>query len=147
MKTNKASTKVRNGFLGVLVITMLFSFTSPVVKARFAPSSLAPEAQGYVKVKKDDLNNYAIEIHISELAVVSSLKPSHNTYVAWMVTDEYVTKNMGQLKGLANTLSGRLKGTFKSVSILKPAKIFITAEDEANVDRPGTEVVLATNRF
>jgi hypothetical protein len=44
-------------------------------------------------------------------------------------------------------MSKQLKGSFKTVSSDKPVKIFITAEDDAAVQYPGTQVVLSTDKF
>jgi hypothetical protein len=64
-----------------------------------------------------------------------------------MVTDRDQTKNMGQLNSSRSTFSKQLKGSFKTVSSFKPIKIFITAEDDAGAQYPGTQVILTTNQF
>jgi len=40
-----------------------------------------------------------------------------------------------------------LKADFKTVSSFTPVKIFITAEDDANVQMPASEIILTTERF
>jgi len=44
-------------------------------------------------------------------------------------------------------MSKQLKGSFKTVSSDKPVQIFITAEDDAGIQYPGTEVILSTEKF
>jgi hypothetical protein len=64
-----------------------------------------------------------------------------------MITDRDLTKNIGQLNSSKGFMSKQLKGSFKTVSSDKPVKIFITAEDDAAVQYPGTQVVLSTDKF
>ena len=39
------------------------------------------------------------------------------------------------------------KASIKAVSIQKPTKVFITAEDDGGVDEPGSVIVLTTNEY
>jgi hypothetical protein len=103
---------------------------------------MTPAAEGYVKVKKDNNNNYVVKIRISNLAAVENLQHSNTTYVVWMKTDKQTTENLGQVKS-----SNKLNVTFETVSSSKPVKIFITAEKDGSVDFPGNQVVLATAVF
>ena len=121
---------------------MVFSFVSCSTKALFLTSTVVPAARGYVKIKMDKNKNYDIQIHISELAGVDRLQPPKKTYVVWMLTDEQLTKNIGQV-----TSSNNLRVSFKTVSSFKPVKIFITAEDNESAQYPGTQVVLSTGNI
>jgi hypothetical protein len=40
-----------------------------------------------------------------------------------------------------------LKASFETVSSTKPTKIFLTAEDDASIQYPGSQVVISTNNF
>ncbi|CAH0997954.1 hypothetical protein EMA8858_04089 [Emticicia aquatica] len=144
---NRKSTLFRNAFLGVLVTLTIFSFASCAKKINFLISPTVPAARGYVEVKKDNNKNYSIKIHISNLAEVQRLQPPKQTYVIWMVTDENITKNIGQIQSSTNMMSKQLKAAFENVSAFKPTKIFITAEDEANTQYPGTQIILSTDQF
>lgn len=137
----------RNISLGILTTMMIFLFTSCARKMTFSISPVEPAAQGYVKLKKDKNNNYIVKINIKNLAEVNRLQPSKNTYVIWMVTNEGITKNIGQLKSSKSFLSKKLTASFETVSSFNPAKIFITAEYEANIQYPGNQVVLSTDKF
>ena len=59
-----------------------------------------------------------------------------------MVTGQENAKNIGLLNS-----SNKLKASFETVSSSKPIKIFITAEDDENVQYPGEQIVLSTGAF
>lgn len=131
----------------VAAVLVLFYFSSCAKKISFQSSSIVPAARGDVKVKKDNNNNYNIQISLNNLAEPKRLQPSKNTYVVWMETEDNVTKNIGQINSSTGFLSSKLKASFETVSSTKPTKIFITAEDDASIQYPGMQVVLTTNNF
>lgn len=131
-------------FSALLFPVMLASCSK---KIDFLTSSVVPAARGYVKIKSDKNKNYDIQIQLLDLAEVQRLQPSKQTYVIWMVTEEDLSKNIGQIKSSTGILSRQLKASFESVSTLKPTKIFITAEDDPSIQFPGTQVVLSTDKF
>ena len=147
MKTTRVNTRTRNIFLGILIITIAVSGASCSRKITFLNSSVVPAAQGYVKVKRDQNENYVIQMHIEDLAEVERLQSPNQTYVIWMVTDGGMTKNIGQLNSSRRTLSNKLNASFETVSSFKPERIFITAEEDSNTQYPGRQVVLSTDRF
>jgi hypothetical protein len=125
----------------------IFSLFSCATSVNFLNSSVVPAARGSVKIKTDNNKNYVIQITLSDLAEASRLEPAKLTYIVWMITDRDLTKNIGQLNSSKGFMSKQLKGSFKTVSSDKPVKIFITAEDDAAVQYPGTQVVLSTDKF
>jgi len=127
------------------IITFAYFYWSE--KTVFLTSSVVPAARGNVKVKKDNNKNYLIQVDIANLTEVDRLQPPRNTYVVWMVTDKNLTKNIGQIDSSTGVLSNKLKASFQTASLLKPVKIYITAEDDANVQYSSNEVVLETNNF
>jgi hypothetical protein len=132
--------------LSICVVVIAFLFDSCSAKIAFATSSVVPAARGSVKIKKDRNHNYVIQVHVENLAEVKRLQPSRQTYVVWMVSGQEVTKNIGQIHSSSGTFSKNLKASFETVSSVKPYKIFITAEDDANAQSPGTYVI-ATDNF
>ena len=106
-----------------------------------------PAAQGSVKVKKDNNNNYSIDLNVIRLADPKRLEPSKNTYVVWIETEENGSKNIGSLNTSSSMFSKTLKSSLKTVSPFKPESLFITAEDNADIQYPGYQVVLRTDRF
>lgn len=144
IKLNLNSSKL---FVSFLLFVIVFAFHSCAKNVSFQTSSVVPAAQGDVKVSKDINKNYLIKIKISNLAEVSRLEPSKKVYVVWMETDLSLIKNIGQINSDTGFMSSKLKATFETVTSFKPSKIFITAEDNADVISPGMQMVLSTNRF
>ncbi|MGB8489806.1 MAG: hypothetical protein WCE64_01990 [Bacteroidales bacterium] len=147
MKATRINYMSRNVSSGVLITLMVAFSTSCATKMTFSTSSVVPAAQGYVKVSKDKNKNYVIKISVTDLAEVERLQPPKQTYVVWMVTSEGLTKNIGQLKSSKSFMLKKLTAYLKTVSTFNPAKIFITAENDPDVQYPGDQVVLSTGRI
>ncbi|RTY75524.1 hypothetical protein EKL96_06680 [Flavobacterium sp. LS1R10] len=126
---------------------MLLSISSCGKNIAFQNSIVVPVANGSVNVTKDSNKNYLIKIKISDLAEVNRLQPSKNVYVVWMETDGDIVRNIGQIKSDSGFLSSKLRATFETVTAYKPSKIFITAEDDGDIQYPGMQMILSTNKF
>ena len=144
----KTFNSCRKGILifGASLMTV-FLVSSCATKATFVNSSVVPAAEGNVKVKKDKNKNYLVKVQLKNLAPSSRLQPSKSTYVVWMMSNDNTTKNIGQIVSASSLLSNALQGSLETVTTLKPVKIFITAEDNANTEFPDSKVVLTTNFF
>lgn len=138
---------IKKIFLNALAFIVFLLFASCSKNIAFQNSSIVPAAQGKVSVKKDSNKNNAIKIEITNLAEVTRLQPSKNVYVVWMETEDSVVKNIGQIKSETGFMSSKLKANFETVTSFAPVKIFITAEDNADVQYPGMQLVLTTNKF
>lgn len=147
MKTQKSNQIRKSFFLGIVMIAMMSLFASCTTKENFLNSSVVPAATGYVKVKKDSNKNYIIKVVIKDLAEVEKLQPSKQTYVVWMVTEKGNTENLGQLKSSTGFLSKQLTATLETTSPFKPARIFVTAENEGNERYPDQKTILTTDTF
>ncbi len=141
---NKISTTIFSAFT---VVTISLIFTACAQKISFLQSAVTPAARGTVKVKKDNNNNYAINIFIRNLAEVNRLTPPKKAYIIWMETNQQVAKNIGKIDSDQKMFSNKLKASFGSVSPTKPTKIFITAEDDAGTQYPNNQIILTTNNF
>jgi len=146
MKTITLKTPKRI-FSIALIFLLVLSLASCARKISFQTSSVVPAAEGSVKVKKDKNNNYSIDLNVIRLADPKRLEPSKSTYVVWIETAENGSKNIGSLNTSSSMFSKTLKSSLKTVSPFKPESLFITAEDNADIQYPGTQVVLRTNRF
>ena len=129
-----------------VVCSILFVLTlmSCSTKLNFLTSAVVPAATGSVKVSSDNNNNYAIKLKVTNLAEPSRLQPKRDLYVVWLVTKDDLTKNIGQLTSSTSFFSSLLEGKLTTVSPYKPDYIFITAENNANIQVPEGTVVLTT---
>jgi hypothetical protein len=117
------------------------------MKNIFENSTIVPAARGCVKVTRDRNKNYVIKVQISNLAEPERLQPPKKTYVVWMVTAENSIHNIGQLKSKIRFITRRLRASLESLTSIKPAKIFITAEDIPDIQVPVTLATLTTGNF
>lgn len=130
-----------------IIVTILigtFLLQSCASKYTFATSSVVPAAEGSVKVKKDNNNNYNIDLSVKRLADPKRLTPPKTLYIVWLEAEQNGTKNIGQLKSSSGMFSSELTSSLKTVSSFKPTAIFITAEDNADIQSPQGPEVLRT---
>jgi hypothetical protein len=144
IKFNIISKKI---LIALVVLMTAMSYTSCAKKVTFQTSTIVPAARGDVKIKKDGNNNYLVQIELENLAEVSRLEPSKKAYVVWMEAEDSMPKNIGQIKSDSKFLSSKLKASFETVTPVRPIKIYITAEDIADIQSPGKQLIMETNRF
>jgi len=147
MKVTRFIPRTKIIFLTLISALMIFSITPCAAQADFLISSVVPAARGTVTVKKDKYNNYIMKVEVKNLSEAVRLSPPKNTYVVWMVTDQNITKNIGQVRTSTSFLFKRLKASFETKSAFKPVRIFITAEYDPNLQIPDSEVILTTENF
>ena len=147
MKIQIFTSPLKNISSALFIIAMMLIFNSCARKTNFQTSSVVPAARGSVKVKKDNNNNYDVKIKMTGLAEAKRLEPAKQVYVVWMETDDHAIKNLGRMNSNSSLLSKTLKASFETVTPFKPIKIFITAEGQADVTSPDTQIVLSTNNF
>lgn len=134
------------GFAYLASVIFLFSMSSCAMKTHFLTSKLVPAAQGTVQVKVDNNKNYVIKIEISNLSPSSRLTPPSNAYIVWLITNDDIAKNLGQLNSSDEFMSKNLNAKFETVTGTKPVKIIITAENDPTAQYPSfSEVVLTTD--
>ncbi len=146
MKTTSLKNHTKKVLFVFALLFIIISFSSCGKKVKFLNSSVVPAAQGYVKIKQDKNKNNVIDIELTNLAGPERLQPPKNVYVVWMETANNA-KNLGKINSSSSFLSKKLKGSFKTISSFKPSRIFITAEDEANIQYPVGPVALTTDSF
>ena len=129
-------------YLFMSLSLLLLGGSSCAHKTTFLTSSVVPAAEGTINWKKDKNDNYVISIKMVNLAEVERLQPPKKAYVVWSENQEGRPKNLGQINSSHETFSKKLKASFETVSSFKPTKIFITAEDESDVNYPSSMIVL-----
>lgn len=139
----------------LLQIAFRISVTFPIVillfscakKITFLNSTVVPGAEGLVRIERDNNDNYQVDVSVFNLAQASDLTPPGKTYVVWVETEENGTRNIGQINSASGLFSKALKASLQTSVPFKPTRLFITAEDTGNVEHPGMQVVLQTDRF
>jgi hypothetical protein len=131
----------------ILLLSLSLILNSCSKKLQFSRSSVVPAADGSVKIKKDANKNYTIQVKVLHLAQPDQLQPPKRNYVIWMETREHAIKNLGQLKSSTGLFSKALKASFKTVTSFEPQRVFITAEDAADISYPTGITVLTTEDF
>ncbi|RZK48074.1 MAG: hypothetical protein EOO87_20860 [Pedobacter sp.] len=111
---------------------------------KFVNSQVVPAAEGGVKVDKDDNGNYNLSLNVKRLAEPNRLQPPKLIYIVWMETENDGIKNLGQLKSITGFFTDAQTASLNTVTAFKPKQIFITAEDNADITNPGSQVVLTT---
>lgn len=99
-----------------------------------------PGAQGTVKFKVGDNGNINLDVLTRSLAPPSSLNPPENTYVVWVQPPGMAPKNYGALK-----VNSQEQGELKTETPYKRFKIFITAEENPQVEAPMAAPVLSAD--
>jgi hypothetical protein len=105
---------------------------------------VVPAAEGSVKIKKNKNKNYILTVKTTNLAEPKRLSPPREVYVVWMESERTAPQNIGMIKSSTGFLSSTLKGEMTASSTVRPTAVFVTAEDDGNIQYPGSQVVLRT---
>jgi hypothetical protein len=81
---------------------------------------------------------------VADLVAAKKLIPAKHLYVVWMITEQTITKNLGQINGLSGMFVKKQKTSLETVSRFKPVKVFITSEYDAQVQYPSSQIILTT---
>jgi hypothetical protein len=125
---------------------MVIALASCGKKISFLPSTVIPTAKGYVKIKGDKNNNYAVKLQVKDIVKSKDLQPGKKTYVVWVETKENRAHHLGKLESSKGLFSKTRKAKLTSVTAAKPVRVFVTAEDNSTPQFP-SEVVLTTKLF
>ncbi|MEO9256962.1 MAG: hypothetical protein ABI207_01195 [Crocinitomicaceae bacterium] len=127
---------LKNALLGTLVLLL----ASCGATAKFPTSTVAPASVITATKKKDKNKNYIIEVTAELLASPDRLTPPKNNYSVWIVTDNNMTQNVGQLKN-----KNAKTATLTTSTPFNVKEIFITAEDKGDNSYPsGVEISRTT---
>lgn len=120
-------------------LSMLFAIlalTACASKASFPVSSIAPAADISVTKRTNKQHNFTVEIVAVNLASPERLSPPGTNYSVWIVTKAHGVKNIGQLN-----VENAQTTTFKSITAFDFYEVFITVEQQGDLDSPrGTEL-------
>ena len=143
MKTK--TNQLKNIIAAFVMVLGISVFSSCATKTAFLSSEVVPAAEGTVSIRMDANKNYLIKVDVANLANSRNLTPPKSAYVIWMETDDSRSHNIGQIISSTGSMSNKLKASFETVSANKPSKIFITAEDDADIQYTYSDVVMTTD--
>lgn len=130
----------------VLLFVAMMMLPSCTKKTPFLISAVVPAAEGWVKVAKDKNNNYKIDLSVEKLADPKRLSPPRNIYVVWVDTEQNGQQNIGQLKPKGGLFSNTVNSSLNALTTpYKPIVVFITAEDNINIENPDPQIILKTD--
>ncbi len=133
--------KTTYAFLPVVLILFMLGSCTP--KINFMASSKVPAATGYIKTKKDKNNNYVVDVEVLNLAAPERLDPPRQVYVVWAELSQSNVKKLGLLKPSSTKT---LKASLSAPATSEPIRVFITAEQNADVQYPASDEILVTAR-
>ena len=120
---------------------LILLFTSCSTVSKFPVSSVTPAANIVVYRHHDSNGNNTLDIKAKNLAATDRLLPPKQTYVVWVVLENHIAKNIGQLK-----IKNAKEAELKTLTAFKYSEIFITAEDQADVQYP-SNIEISRIRF
>ena len=130
---------VKNNMKNLQFITLISTFLLLIScgsSVKFPVSDLAPAAEITAQQKEDKNGNTKIEINANYLANPNRLSPPKSFYVVWGLTENGEVKNIGRLKQ-----TGNKKVSLETTTPYEIEEVFITAEDEGNINYPSkTEI-------
>ncbi len=126
------------------LLLLLLESCSP--KLKFMPSSVVPAATGQVRVKGNKNNNYLVNVGVLNLAPPDRLTPPQRAYIVWMDSDQNSAKKLGLLNPSSNLLSKALKADLSTTAVAKPTRVFVTAENNTDIQYPAGIELLTTTR-
>jgi hypothetical protein len=130
----------------LLLASIVIALTSCGKKISFLPSTVIPTAKGYVKIKGDKNDNYAVKLQVRDIVRSKDLQPGKKTYVVWVETNENRAHHLGKLESSKGIFSKTRKAKLTSVTAAKPVRVYITAEENSTPEFP-SEIVLTTELF
>jgi hypothetical protein len=108
-------------------------------KVPMVAGTQTPAAHGTVTVHNGSNNNAKVDLKVEGLAKPSSLTPPANAYVVWIQPPGQPAQNQGEVK-----VDKNLNGQLHTDTPYKRFKLFITAEQNAQVQSPtGPQVLTA----
>lgn len=124
----------------IALLSTLALWTACATTAKFPTSDAAPAALIKAKMTKDANKNNVIEVTAWHLAQTSRLNPPKKNYSVWIVAENGATKNLGQL-----IHENSKKASLSATTPFNVKEIFITAEDQGNLNYPvGVEISRTT---
>ena len=99
-----------------------------------------PAARCTIHMHVGDNGNTELDMKADSLASPSALTPPKNAYVVWIQSPDQAPQNHGQI-----TIDKNQKAELKTATPYKRFRVFITAEDRAQMPAPEGPTVLSAD--
>lgn len=127
--------------LAVIMLAVV-SLQACTPKMNFATSTTVPAANGTIRVKKDKNSNYIVNVEVANLAPSKNLDPPKGIYLVWMESNDRTVRKLGQITPSGKSLEAKLTAT----AVADPDIVFISAEDNAEIEYPAGPTILTTRK-
>ena len=124
----------------VFLVALIWPFGGGGHKVQMMAGTAVPGAQATITLKTSDNRNTELDIKAQNLAQPSSLTPAENVYVVWIEPPGQSAQNQGQLRVGQNE-----NGELHTETAFKRFQVFITAEQNAQVQMPSGPKVLSAD--
>ncbi|MBD3627344.1 hypothetical protein [Cyclobacterium sp.] len=129
-----------------LILFILGGFTSCSTKITFPVSAVVPAAEPAAKIGKNKEGVYEVELNVNNLALPERLSPPKKHYLVWIDTDQGI-KKLGEMSNNSGMFRNRGKAAFEATTQYRPTIILVTAENDLEINFPGSHVVLKSRPF
>ena len=137
-----------NGLFGFfMVFIFILGLGSCSTKITFPVSNVVPAAEPKASVKKTNEGDYVVKLDVNNLALPERLSPPKKHYIVWVDTENQGVKNLGEISNNTGIFRNRGRASFETSTLFKPSMIMITAENNLEIDYPGSHVVLKSRPF
>lgn len=99
-----------------------------------------PAARCTIHLHTGDNGNTELDMKANSLAAPSALTPPKNAYIVWIQPPDEAPQNHGQI-----TIDKNQRAELKTETPYKRFKVFITAEDEGQMQAPEGPTVLSAD--
>lgn len=124
----------------ILMLAVFWPFGGGGKKVQMMAGSATPGAQGTINVSSSGNNNVKMDIKVQDLVNPSGLTPAENVYVLWVQPEGQAAQNEGEVK-----VDKKENGQIHTETAYKRFKVFITAEQNAQVKTPTGPQVLSAD--
>lgn len=129
-----------------LILLIVWGFTSCSTKITFPVSAVVPAAEPAAKIAKNKEGVYELELNVNNLALPERLSPPKKHYLVWIDTDQGI-KKLGEMSNNSGMFRNRGKAAFEATTQYRPTIILVTAENDLEINFPGSHVVLKSRPF
>lgn len=136
-----------NIFTYLTVFAILSGAYACSTKVTFPVSSVVPAAEPVASINKTKEGAYLVKLDINNLALPERLSPPKKHYIVWVEAPGQGLIKLGEIANNTGMFKNRGKASFEKETMYKPTKLLITAENDLDINYPGSTVILKSKPF